>query len=49
MDNLARVIDYLDKNMAALQAEFGLGGAALPNTDVARALAAYYAIHKPTA
>ncbi|MDR1969321.1 MAG: flagellar filament capping protein FliD [Burkholderiaceae bacterium] len=49
MDNLARVIDYLDKNMAALQAEFGLGGAAQPSADVARALAAYYAMHKPAA
>ena len=49
MDNLARVIDYLDKNKNALQAEFGLGDAARPSAAVARALAAYEAMRKPAA
>lgn len=42
--NLSRVIDYIDRNKAALQMEFGLGDAARPNTEVARALAAYRAM-----
>ncbi|PKO89406.1 MAG: hypothetical protein CVU18_04180 [Betaproteobacteria bacterium HGW-Betaproteobacteria-12] len=44
MSNLSRVIDYLDQNKSALQAEFGLGDAAKPSGDVARALAAYNAM-----
>jgi len=49
MNNLARVIAYLDKNMAALEAEFGPGGAPQASAEAARALAAYNAIHKPAA
>lgn len=41
LDNLDRVIDYIDANKAALQAEFGLGDSARPTGLVARALAAY--------
>ena len=48
MDNLSRVIDYLNENMSALQAEFGLGDAARPSGDVARALAAYNAMRDTT-
>ncbi|MCL2346073.1 MAG: hypothetical protein FWC58_09520 [Desulfobulbus sp.] len=44
MANLTRVIDYLDQNKTALQAEFGLGDPVQPNAAVARALAAYYAL-----
>lgn len=44
MGNLSRVIDYLDSNKADLQVEFGLGDAARPSGDVARALAAYNAM-----
>ena len=44
MNNLSRVIDYLNENKSALQAEFGLGDAARPSGDVARALAAYNAM-----
>lgn len=44
MANLSRVIDYLDDNKSALQMEFGLGDAARPSGDVARALAAYNAM-----
>lgn len=44
LDNLGRVIDYLDANMPSLQTEFGLGDAAKPNGQVARALASYNAI-----
>ncbi|MCL2522987.1 MAG: flagellar filament capping protein FliD [Betaproteobacteria bacterium] len=46
LDNLARVIDYLNENKNALQAEFGLGAPARPNAEVARALAAYEAMQK---
>ncbi|MDR2186472.1 MAG: flagellar filament capping protein FliD [Azonexus sp.] len=49
MDNLSRVIAYLDQNKPALQAEFGLGDAARLSANVARALAAYEAMKKPTA
>jgi hypothetical protein len=44
MNNLARVIDYLDTNKASLQTEFGLGDSARPSGEVARALAAYQAM-----
>ncbi|MDP2880398.1 MAG: flagellar filament capping protein FliD, partial [Azonexus sp.] len=44
MNNLSRVIDYIDGNKSALQAEFGLGNTARPSGDVARALAAYNAM-----
>lgn len=49
MDNLSRVIDYLNQNKSALQAEFGLGDAARPSAEVARALAAYEAMRRPAA
>jgi hypothetical protein len=49
MDNLSRVIDYLNANKSALQAEFGLGDATKPTGDVARALAAYNAMGGTTA
>lgn len=48
MANLERVIDYLNDNKSALQAEFGLGDAAKPSGDVARALAAYNAMRGST-
>ena len=41
LDNLDRVIDYVADNRSSLQAEFGLGDAAKPSTEVAKALAAY--------
>ena len=41
LDNLDRVIDYVADNKSSLQAEFGLGDAAKPSTEVAKALAAY--------
>jgi len=44
MNNLARVIDYIDTNKASLQTEFGLGDSARPSGEVARALAAYQAM-----
>lgn len=44
LNNLARVISYLDENKASLQAEFGTGEAARPNGQVAKALAAYQAM-----
>jgi len=44
MNNLARVIDYIDTNKASLQTEFGLGDTARPSGEVARALAAYQAM-----
>lgn len=44
MNNLSRVIDYLNENKSALQTEFGLGDAARPSGEVARALAAYNAM-----
>ena len=39
--NLDRVIDYVADNKSSLQAEFGLGDAAKPSAQVAKALAAY--------
>lgn len=45
LDNLARVIDYIDDNKQSLQAEFGQGDAAKPTGEVARALASYKAMH----
>lgn len=44
LNNLARVIDYIDDNKQSLQAEFGLGDAAKPSGEVARALASYKAM-----
>lgn len=41
LDNLDRVIDYVADNKSSLQAEFGLGDAAKPSAEVAKALAAY--------
>ena len=41
LDNLDRVIDYVADNRSSLQAEFGLGAAAKPSAEVAKALAAY--------
>ena len=41
LDNLDRVIDYVADNKSSLQAEFGLGEAAKPSPQVAKALAAY--------
>ena len=41
LDNLDRVIDYVADNRSSLQAEFGLGDAAKPSSEVAKALAAY--------
>ena len=39
--NLDRVIDYVSENKTSLQAEFGLGDAAKPSAQIAKALAAY--------
>jgi hypothetical protein len=44
LNNLARVIDYIDTNKTNLQAEFGLGDTAKPSGEVARALASYNAM-----
>jgi hypothetical protein len=41
LDNLDRVIDYIADNKTSLQAEFGMGDAAKPSAQVAKALAAY--------
>lgn len=41
LDNLDRVIDYIADHKSSLQAEFGLGDAAKPSAETARALAAY--------
>jgi hypothetical protein len=41
LDNLNRAIRYIGENLASWQAEFGLGDAARPAGQVARALAAY--------
>ncbi len=41
LDNLDRAIDYIADNKSSLQAEFGLGDAARPSAQVAKALAAY--------
>ena len=48
MDNLARVIDYIETNKQSLQADFGLGDAAKPNSQVAKALAEYNALQDKT-
>jgi hypothetical protein len=45
LDNLNRVIDFIDNNKASLQAEFGLGDSAAPTGKVAQALAVYNAIY----
>lgn len=45
LDNLDRVIDYITENKASLQAEFGLGDAARPSAEVAKALATYNQIY----
>lgn len=45
LDNLSRAIAYIDTNMTSLQAEFGLGDAAKPTGQVAKALASYNAKH----
>ncbi|KXB32639.1 hypothetical protein AT959_00070 [Dechloromonas denitrificans] len=45
LDNLSRVISYIDTNMASLQAEFGQGDPAMPSGQVAKALANYNATH----
>jgi len=41
LNNLSRVIAYIENNRASLQAEFGLGDAARPKGQVAQGLAAY--------
>jgi len=41
LDNLNRAISYIGDNLAAWQAEFGIGDAARPAGQVAKALAAY--------
>lgn len=45
LDNLSRVIDYIDDNKSSLQAEFGTGDAAKPTGVVANALAVYNAMY----
>lgn len=45
LDNLSRVIAYIDTNMTSLQAEFGLGDPAKPTGQLAKALANYNAKH----
>jgi len=45
LDNLSRVIGYIDTNLASLQAEFGLGDPATPTAQQAKALAGYNASH----
>lgn len=45
LDNLSRVIDYIDSNLASLQAEFGLGDPAKPTAQQVKALASYNASH----
>lgn len=45
LDNLSRVIGYIDTNMASLQTEFGLGDPAKPTGQLAKALANYNATH----
>lgn len=46
IDNLSRVIHYIDDTTPALQAEFGVGKAARPSAQIARALAAYNAVYE---
>ena len=41
LNNLDRVIDYIDANASSLQSEFGRGDPARPSGEVARALADY--------
>lgn len=45
LNNLGRVIHYIDDHKASLQAEFGLGDPAQPSSLVAQALAAYNAVY----
>ena len=45
LDNLSRVIGYIDTNMTSLQAEFGLGDPAKPTGQQAKALTNYNATH----
>ncbi len=45
LNNLSRVIGYIDTNLASLQAEFGLGDPAKPTGQLAKALASYNAKH----
>ncbi len=45
LDNLSRVIGYIDTNIDSLQAEFGLGDPAKPTGQQAKALANYNATH----
>lgn len=45
LDNLSRVISYIDSNLSSLQAEFGQGDPATPTGQVAKALANYNATH----
>lgn len=44
LDNLGRVIDYIETNRSALQSEFGLGDPANPGGALAQALASYRAM-----
>ena len=46
LNNLDRVIDYIADHKTALQAEFGMGDAAKPSAQVAKALAAYNQMYK---
>lgn len=45
LNNLSRVIEYIDDNKSSLQAEFGLGDTAKPTGVVANALAVYNAMY----
>lgn len=45
LGNLSRVIDYITDHKPALQAEFGLGDAARPSGEIARALSTYNRIY----
>lgn len=45
LDNLSRVIDYIDDHKQSLQEEFGLGDPAKPTGQVAKALANYNRVH----
>lgn len=45
LDNLSRVIGYIDTNLASLQVEFGQGDPAKPTGQQAKALANYNATH----
>ena len=48
LNNLSRAISYIANNKESLQAEFGIGDAAKPNSRVAQALAAYNQIYGAT-